>query len=58
MKAFVPKPKQNFVKATYKVKFSVSDKTDSVKSDNNVKPDENQFFKFVGPNQVWVPKKV
>ena len=58
VKAFVPKPKQKFVKATYKVKCSVSDKTDSVKSDNTVKSDKNQFFKFFGPNQVWVPKKV
>ena len=58
VKTFPPKPKQKVVKATYKVKCSVSDKTDSVKSDNNVKPDKNQFFKFAGPNQVWVPKKV
>ena len=58
VKTFPPKPKQKFVKATYKVKCSVSDKTDSVKSDNTVKYDKNQFFKFVGPNQVWVLKKV
>ena len=58
VKTFPPKPKQKVVKATYMVKCSVSDKTDSVKSDNNVKPDKNQFFKFAGPNQVWVPKKV
>ena len=58
VKTFPPKPKQKFVKATYKVKCSVSDKTDSVKSDNNVKLDKNQFFKFAGPNEVWVPKKV
>ena len=57
-KTFVPKPKQKFVKAIYKVKCSVSDKTDSVKSDNTVLPDKGQFFKYVGPNQVWVPKKV
>ena len=57
-KTFVPKPKQKFVKAVYKVKCSVSDKIDSVKSDNTVVPDKNQFFKFAGPNQVWVPKKV
>ena len=57
-KAFVPKPKQKFIKAVYKVKCSVSDKTDSVKSDNTVLPDKGQFFKYVGPNQVWVPKKV
>ena len=58
VKTFTPKPKQKFVKATYKVNCSVSEKTDSVKSDNTVKSDKNQFFKFVGPNQVWVPKKV
>ena len=57
-KTFIPKPKQKFVKAVYKVKCSVSDKTDSVKSDNTVVPDKIQFLKFVGPNQVWVPKKV
>ena len=58
MKTFAPKPKQKFVKAVYKVKCSVSEKTDSVKSDNTVLPDKGQFFKYVGPNQVWVPKKV
>ena len=58
VETFVPKPKQKFVKAVYKVKCSVSDKTDSVKSDNIVLPDKGQFFKYVGPNQVWVPKKV
>ena len=58
VKTFVPKPKQKFVKAVYKVKYSVSDKTDSVKSDNIVLPDKGHFFKYAGPNQVWVPKKV
>ena len=58
VKTFTPKPKPKFVKATYKVKCSVSDKTDGVKSDNTIKSDKNQFFKFSGPNQVWVPKKV
>ena len=57
-KTFVPKPKQIFVKAVYKVKCSVSDKTDSVKSDNTALLDKGQFFKYAGPNQVWVPKKV
>ena len=41
VKTFPLKPKQKFVKATYKVKCSVSDKTDSVKSDNTVKSDKN-----------------
>ena len=58
VETFVPKPKQKFVKAVYKVKCSVSDKTDSVKSDNTILPDKGQFFKYVRPNQVWVPKKV
>ena len=58
METFVPKPKQKSVKAVYKVKCSVSDKTDSVNSDNVVLPDKGHFFKYDGPNQVWVPKKV
>ena len=55
VETFVPRPKQKFVKAVYKVKCSVSDKTDS---DNVVLRDKGQFFKYVGPNQVWIPKKV
>ena len=58
METFVPKPKQKLVKAVYKVKCSVSEKIDIVKSDNIVLPDKGQFFKYAGPNQVWVPKKV
>ena len=58
VETFVPKPKQKFVKAVYKVKCSFSDKTDSVKSDNTVLPDKGQFFKYAEPNQVWVPNKV
>ena len=58
METFVPRPKQKFVKAFCKVKCSVIDKTDSVNSDNVVIPDKRKFFKYVGPNQVWVPKKV
>ena len=58
VETFVPKPKQKFVKAVYKVKCSVSDKTDCVKSDNTVLQDKGQFFKYVGPNHVWVSKKV
>ena len=58
METFVPKPKQKFIEAVYKVKCSVSDKTDSVKSDNTILPEKGQFFKYVGPNQVCVPKKV
>ena len=58
VETFVPKPKQKFVKAVYKVKCSVSDKIDSVNSNNVVLLDKGQFFKYVRPNQVWVPKKV
>ena len=54
----VPKPKQKFVKAVYKVKCSVNEKIDSVKSDNTVLPEKGQFFKYAGHNHVWVPKKV
>ena len=58
VETFVPRPKQKFVKVVYKVKCSVSDKTDSVNNDNVVLPDKGQFFKYAWPNQVWVPKKV
>ena len=55
----VPKPKQNVVKAQYKVKCSVTEKIDPIVQVKNViLPDKGQFFKYVGPNQVWVPKKV
>ena len=52
------KPKQKFVKVVYKVKCPVSDKADSVNSDNVVLFEKGQFFNYVGPNQVWAPKKV
>ena len=58
VETFIPKPKQKSVKAVYRVKCPVTDKADSVKSDNVVLPDKGQFFKYVGPNQVWVPKKI
>ena len=55
----VPKPKQNDVKAVYKVKCSVTKKIDHVVQVTNViLPYKGQFFKYVGPNQFWVPKKV
>ena len=55
----VPKPKQNVVKAVYKVKCSVTEKIDPVVQFKNViLPDKCQLFEYVGPNQVWVPKKV
>ncbi|KAL8106880.1 hypothetical protein AgCh_023609 [Apium graveolens] len=37
---FVPKPKQKFVKAVYKVKCSVSEKVESIKIKNVVLPDK------------------
>ena len=55
----VPKPKQNVVKAVYKVKCSVTEKIDHVVQVKNViLSGKGQFFKYVEPNQVWVPKKV
>ena len=58
VKAFIPKPKQKIVKAVYKVKCSVNAKEDVIKIKNVVLPDKGQFFKYAGPNQIWVPKKV
>ena len=58
VETFVPKPKQKFVKDVYRVKCPVVEKADNVKNDNVVLPDKGQFFKYVGPNQVWVPKKI
>ncbi|KAL8125555.1 hypothetical protein AgCh_013006 [Apium graveolens] len=55
---FVPKPKHKFVKAVYKVKCSVVEKVETIKVKNVVLPDKGQFYKYTGPNQVWVPKKV
>ncbi|KAL8098292.1 hypothetical protein AgCh_031164 [Apium graveolens] len=54
---FVPKLKQKFVKAVYKVKCSVIEKVETIKIKNVVFPDKGQFYKYAGPNQVWVPKK-
>ena len=53
---YVPKPKQKVVKAVYRVKCSVPEVV-AVKFKNVVLPDKGQFFKYSGPNQVWVPKK-
>ncbi|KAL8113483.1 hypothetical protein AgCh_020703 [Apium graveolens] len=54
---FVPKFKQKFVNAVYKVKCSVIEKVEKIKIKNVVLPDKGQFYKYAGPNQVWVPKK-
>ena len=54
---FVPKPKQKFVKAIYKVKCPVVEKAEDMKVKNVVLPDKGQFYKYAGPSQAWVPKK-
>ncbi|KAL8092767.1 hypothetical protein AgCh_034863 [Apium graveolens] len=55
---FVPKPKQKFVKAVHKVKCSVIENVENIKIKNVVLPDKGQFYKYAGPGQAWVPKKV
>ena len=55
VKSFVPKLKQQVVKAIYKVKCAVTDKVD-VKIKSVVLPDKGQFFKYAGPSQCWVPR--
>ena len=54
---YVPKPKQKIVKAVYRVKCSVPEEVIAVKIKNVVLPNKGQFFKYSGPNQIWVPKK-
>ena len=58
VEAFVPKPKHSVVKAVYVVKCPVTEKIVVEKVKVVVIPDKGQFFKYAGPNQVWVPKKV
>ena len=58
VETFVPKPKQKVVKAVYKVKCPIVEKVDFVKIKDVVLPSKGKFFKYVGPNQVWVLKKV
>ncbi|KAL8116056.1 hypothetical protein AgCh_022517 [Apium graveolens] len=41
---FVPKPKQKFVKAIYKVKCPVIEKVENIKVKNVVFPDKGQFY--------------
>ena len=57
VETFAPKPNQKVVKAVYRVKCPITEKDDSVKVNNVVLPDKGQFFKYVGSNQVWVPKR-
>ena len=54
----VYKPKQPRAKTEYRVKCPVLISADDVKIKNVVLPDKGQFFKYAGPNQVWVRKKV
>ena len=58
MDTFVPKSENKFLKTVYKVKRLVSDNVIIAKVKNVVLPDKGQFFKYAGPKQVWVPKKV
>lgn len=57
-KTYSPKSVHKVVKTVYKEKCSVKAKADTVKLGTAVKPNKGQFFKYVGPNQVWVPKKI
>ena len=54
---FAPKPKPKGTKAVYVVKCPVTEKVNIVKIKTVVLPDKGQFFKYAGPNQVWVPRK-
>ena len=55
---YVPKPKTKVYKAVVKEVSSVKSEPSISPRGSVVLPDRNQFFKFAGPNQVWVPKKV
>ena len=55
--SFIPKPTQKCVKAGYKWKRSYVKEVEVVLVKNVVLPDKGQFFKYAGPNQVWVPRK-
>ena len=48
--------KAKVIKAVYRVKSSVNDKAKTAKLTSVAKPDKGQFFKDVGPKQLWVPK--
>jgi hypothetical protein len=58
METYAPKLKQPIVKAVYRVKSPVVVKENAFRVKNVVLPDKGQFFKYSGPNQAWVPKKV
>jgi hypothetical protein len=54
----VSKLKSLVTKAVYRVKCPVLVLDKVIKIKNVVLPDKGQFFKYSGPNQAWVPKKV
>ena len=58
VKTWTPKLKPKSVKAVYRVKCAVPVKDVIVKIKNVVLPDKGQFFKYSGPNQIWVLKEV
>lgn len=55
---FLPKSVHKVVKTVYKEKGTVKAKVDTIRLGSIVKPNKGQFFKYAGPNQVWVPKKI
>ena len=55
---YVPKPKTKVYKAVVKEVSSVKSESNVSPKGSVVLPDTNQFFKYAGPNQVWVPKIV
>jgi hypothetical protein len=54
----VDKIKQTVVKAVYRVKRPVLQVDNIIKLKDVVLPNKGQFFKYAGPNQAWVRKKV
>ena len=55
---YVPKPKPKVFKAVCRKVSTVKVDADVIRTGSIVKADKGQFFKYAGPNQVWVPKKV
>ncbi|XP_063946117.1 uncharacterized protein LOC135151534 [Daucus carota subsp. sativus] len=54
---YVPKPKPKVFKAICRKVSTVKVDADVIRTGSIVKADKGQFFKYAGPNQVWVPKK-
>ena len=55
---YIPKSKTKVYKAVVKKVSSFKLESNISPRGSVVVPDRNQFFKFAGPNQVWVPKNV